>query len=61
VFERLYRAEHSRARSHGGAGLGLSIVAAIVAAHGGQAQLWTSPGQGALFRVLLPAPPALAD
>jgi two-component system OmpR family sensor kinase len=55
VFERLYRADHSRARTHGGAGLGLSIVAAIVAAHGGQAQLWTSPGKGTLFRVLLPA------
>jgi len=56
-FERLYRAEHSRARSHGGAGLGLSIVAAIVTAHGGQVQLWTGAGQGALFRVLLPADP----
>jgi two-component system OmpR family sensor kinase len=55
AFERLYRAEHSRSRSHGGAGLGLSIVAAIVGAHGGQVQLWTAPGQGALFRVLLPA------
>jgi two-component system, OmpR family, sensor kinase len=61
AFERLYRAEHSRARSHGGAGLGLSIVAAIVVAHGGQAQLWTSPGQGALFRVLFPASPTPAD
>ncbi|HKT00685.1 MAG TPA: HAMP domain-containing sensor histidine kinase [Rugosimonospora sp.] len=54
VFERLYRAEQSRARSHGGAGLGLSIVAAIVAAHGGSVQLWTAPGRGARFRVLLP-------
>ncbi|GGM83789.1 sensor histidine kinase [Dactylosporangium sucinum] len=55
VFERLYRAEGSRSRRHGGAGLGLSIVAAIVQAHGGRVELWTAPGSGARFRVLLPA------
>jgi two-component system OmpR family sensor kinase len=61
VFERLYRAESSRSRVHGGAGLGLSIVAAIVQAHGGRVELWTRPGQGARFRVLLPALPPVAD
>jgi two-component system OmpR family sensor kinase len=55
VFERLYRAEGSRSRRYGGAGLGLSIVAAIVQAHGGRVELWTAPGQGATFRVVLPA------
>jgi two-component system OmpR family sensor kinase len=55
VFERLYRADASRSRRHGGAGLGLSIVAAIVQAHGGRCELWTAPGHGARFRVLLPA------
>ncbi|GAA3449102.1 sensor histidine kinase [Dactylosporangium matsuzakiense] len=55
VFERLYRAEGSRSRRYGGAGLGLSIVASIVQAHGGRVELWTAPGQGATFRVLLPA------
>ncbi|MET8911644.1 HAMP domain-containing sensor histidine kinase [Micromonospora sp. NPDC004551] len=54
VFERLYRADPSRARSNGGSGLGLSIVAAIVSGHGGRVELETSPGQGAAFRVLLP-------
>jgi two-component system OmpR family sensor kinase len=55
VFERLYRVDASRSRSQGGAGLGLSIVAAIVQAHGGRVELWTTPGHGARFRVLLPA------
>ncbi len=36
VFERFYRVDQSRNRTTGGAGLGLSIVAAIVAAHGGE-------------------------
>jgi two-component system, OmpR family, sensor kinase len=57
VFERLYRAEGSRSRRHGGAGLGLAIVAAIVQAHGGRVELWTAPQAGARFRVLLPAEP----
>jgi two-component system OmpR family sensor kinase len=57
VFERLYREDASRSRLHGGAGLGLAIVAAIVQAHGGRVELWTSPGDGARFRVLFPAEP----
>jgi two-component system OmpR family sensor kinase len=61
VFERLYRAEGSRSRRHGGAGLGLAIVAAIVTAHHGLVQLWTAPGEGARFRVLLPAEPPVLD
>ena len=35
VFERFYRSDPSRSRAKGGSGLGLSIVAAIVTAHGG--------------------------
>ncbi len=54
VFERLYRADASRQRASGGAGLGLAIVAAIVVAHGGRVELRTCPGEGAAFRVLLP-------
>ena len=38
----------------GGAGLGLSIVAALVAAHGGRVELATAPGEGATFTVRLP-------
>lgn len=54
IFERLYRADPHRARSHGGAGLGLAIVSSIVQAHGGRVELFTSPGAGSTFRVILP-------
>jgi two-component system, OmpR family, sensor kinase len=54
VFERFYRTDASRARSSGGVGLGLSIVAAIAAAHGGSATAFVANGGGATFRVELP-------
>jgi len=54
VFERFYRADPSRSRASGGSGLGLSIVAAIAAAHGGMATVESTPGAGATFRVELP-------
>jgi two-component system OmpR family sensor kinase len=58
VFERFFRADSSRARggaSSGGSGLGLSIVAALVAAHGGTVGVSSNPGAGACFCVRLPA------
>jgi two-component system OmpR family sensor kinase len=55
VFERFYRADPSRARSSGGAGLGLAIVAAVVEAHGGKVDAESEPGQGTTFHVRLPA------
>jgi two-component system OmpR family sensor kinase len=58
VFERFYRADSSRSRQNGGAGLGLGIVAAIVTAHGGQVAATSSPGAGMTFTVRLPLPPA---
>ncbi len=54
VFERFYRADPSRARTAGGAGLGLSIVAAVTAAHGGHASASATPGGGTTFTVDLP-------
>jgi len=58
VFERFYRADPARTRTANGdrgSGLGLAIVAAITAAHGGAASVHTAPGQGAVFRLSLPA------
>ncbi len=52
IFEPFYRSDPSRARSSGGAGLGLAIVAAIVTAHHGT--VWVQPGPGATFEVRLP-------
>jgi two-component system OmpR family sensor kinase len=54
VFERFYRADNSRNRETGGSGLGLSIVATIVAHHGGAVEALETPGGGATFRVTLP-------
>ncbi len=54
VFEPFYRADPGRSRDRGGSGLGLSIVAAVVAAHGGHVETTRTPGGGATFRVLLP-------
>jgi two-component system OmpR family sensor kinase len=56
VFERFYRADRSRQRggSFAGAGLGLSIVAAIVAAHSGEVSAYSETGKGATFTVKLP-------
>jgi len=54
VFERFYRVDTSRTRASGGSGLGLSIVAALVTAHGGTVDVDSEVGRGATFRVLLP-------
>src|SRR5438046_6468394 len=54
VFERFWRSDPSRTRASGGAGLGLAIVAAIADAHGGHAEVLSTPGVGSTFRVHLP-------
>jgi two-component system OmpR family sensor kinase len=54
IFEPFYRADPSRSRDRGGAGLGLSIVSAVVAAHGGRVKVSQTEGGGATFEVELP-------
>ena len=58
IFTRFVRGDASRTRGSGGSGLGLSIVAAIVAAHGGAVSVGDTPGGGATFTVRLPTAPA---
>lgn len=55
VFDRFYRADPSRSRRTGGAGLGLSIAKAVVERCGGVIQAESWPGRGSLFRVSMPA------
>lgn len=54
VFDRFWRGEASRSRNSGGSGLGLSVVRAIVEAHGGFATLGNHAGGGTLFEMQLP-------
>jgi len=54
VFDRFYRGDPSRARSTGGAGLGLAIAKAIVERAGGSIRLESKPGQGTTVTVSLP-------
>lgn len=57
VFERFYRVDKGRARSMGGNGLGLAIVASIVEAHGGRCGVDSRLGEGSTFWLTLPVMP----
>jgi signal transduction histidine kinase len=56
IWERLYRGDRSRTTR--GLGLGLSLVKAIVEAHGGQVAVASTPGAGTRVDVRLPLEPA---
>ncbi|MGW4942912.1 sensor histidine kinase [Actinoplanes sp. NPDC004185] len=59
IFERFARGDSSRSRAAGSTGLGLSIVHAVVTAHGGTVSVHTVPGRTE-FTVRLPTTAALA-
>jgi len=54
IFDRFFRADRSRKREIGGAGLGLSICKWIIEAHNGYISVSSSYGQGTTFKVWLP-------
>jgi two-component system OmpR family sensor kinase len=56
LFERFVRGDSSRSRAAGSTGLGLSIVAAVIAAHHGTVTVDTSPGR-TRFAITLPLLP----
>jgi signal transduction histidine kinase len=55
VFDRFWRADKARARSHGGSGLGLSIVRQVAEAHSGVVKLASREGHGSTFVMWIPA------
>ncbi|WP_298229279.1 MtrAB system histidine kinase MtrB [Gryllotalpicola sp.] len=54
VFDRFWRADPARKRTLGGTGLGLAISLEDATVHGGTLDVWSRPGEGALFRLTLP-------
>jgi len=54
IFERFYRADHSRSRTVGGSGLGLAIVKTYVLAHKGEIEVKSAVDTGSRFIVKLP-------
>jgi len=60
IFERFGRADTSRSREFGGAGLGLAIAKMLAELQGGSLEVQSVPGEGSTFSLLLPAAGAVA-
>ncbi|MPN50224.1 Alkaline phosphatase synthesis sensor protein PhoR [bioreactor metagenome] len=54
IFERFYRADKSRNRKTGGAGIGLAITKSIVQSHDGKIEVKSKLGEGSSFKIILP-------
>ena len=54
VTEVFYRVDKSRARAHGGAGIGLALCARIAAVHGGELTVSSEEGKGCEVTVIIP-------
>ena len=61
MFERFYRVDASRARSTGGAGLGLAIARSLVEAHGGRISIANRPIGGTRVEILIPLAATYVD
>jgi signal transduction histidine kinase len=54
IFDRFYRVDNARARTHEGSGIGLALVHELVKLHGGTIEVASTPAEGTTFRVRLP-------
>ena len=54
LFERFYRVEGARSRTHEGSGIGLALVQELVRMHGGEIRVESAPGRGSTFIVTVP-------
>ncbi len=59
IFDRFYRVDRSRSRTHGGAGLGLTIARLLAELQQGRIEVESTPGQGSAFVLWLPSPEPL--
>jgi two-component system phosphate regulon sensor histidine kinase PhoR len=60
LTERFYRIDDARSRDLGGTGLGLAIVKHVVNRHRGSLEIESTPGEGSVFTVYLPAEEAMS-
>ena len=56
IFDRFYKTSSAKGMASRGSGLGLSIVKAVVARHGGRVSATSTLGEGTTIRIELPSP-----